>query len=344
MQIPHALELKRTHYLSRRRIIRIAILCSFFIIIIFLSSTFFLNRSQKYDIVSTNFSDCPLCSNLNQSSETSGNSTPNDLVLCGVFGKEKLAFPFIRTLRSVGCKAHVVFVSNKTMKNKHKQFFKKCGVELFIMVSPKNTNTMYPHSLRYIGYQQYLKQTKYRFNRILHADSFDVFFQKDPFNENISTNSLNFVLEDILIINSSWNSGWLQRAYGEEMPIKMGNNIVSCSGTIIGGAKQFKIYLNTLLGHKPFWLNGRHSLDQAYHNYLLYSKKFERNGIKPKFFSCNSPILTMHYCFRRGNEHYTNERVLCPDGRTVPSIVHQYNLFEDAQYILHRICPKLKKI
>jgi hypothetical protein len=101
---------------------------------------------------------------------------------------------------------------------------------------------------------------------------------------------------------------------------------VSCSGTLIGGAKQFRISLDTLLGHEPFWLNGRPALDQAYHNFLLHTGVFERNGVKAEFLDCNSHVLTMHYC-SRGKKEVDGDRVVSPNRNVVPAVVHQYPLF-----------------
>jgi hypothetical protein len=77
-----------------------------------------------------------------------------------------------------------------------------------------------------------------------------------------------------------------------------GNFTVSCSGTVIGGSWQFLIYLERLLGHEPFWQNGKHWLDQTYHNFLLHMGEFKNRGIKKQFLDCNSQFLTMHYCSR----------------------------------------------
>ncbi|KAH0788900.1 hypothetical protein GPJ56_007195 [Histomonas meleagridis] len=197
--------------------------------------------------------------------------------------------------------------------------------------------TISSHSLRYIAYNQFLSQTPFQFNRVLHTDSFDVFFQADPFTPDIDPNYLYFVMEQPLIMNSTWNSGWLVRAYNESVSKSLGKYLVSCSGTLIGGMNQFQIYLKTLLGHKPFWLNGRHSLDQAYHNYLLHTKAFENNGIHPKYLGCNSTFLTMHYC-SRGKFKIQNDRFLGPDGTTIPSVVHQYNRYGGGPQLINRLC------
>jgi hypothetical protein len=189
-----------------------------------------------------------------------------------------------------------------------------------------------------VGYEQFFRKSRHPFRRVFHTDSFDVFFQSDPFTSQITHKHLYLVLEKPTINQSDWNSGWLIRAYNESVSKALGNFTVSCSGTVIGGYKQFKIYLKTLLGHRPFWMNGRHSLDQAYHNFLLHTGEFERNGVRPRFLDCNSMILTMHYC-SRGKVDAKHGRVVTPNTRRVPAVVHQYNLYQGASRVLQKVCP-----
>lgn len=295
------------------------------------------NKSKKSKTEKKPNITCVPCKNLKKSY---GNSSPNDVVITGVFGKFSKFDKFIRSLRSTGSKARVVVVSNTTFPNSFITKYSLCKIDFFIMKSPNNTMDMYPHSLRYIGYQQYFRQANQTFDRVLHADSFDVFFQRDPFSDAISKDHLYFVMEDIKIMNSSWNHGWLIRAYNETISDELGNFTVSCSGTVIGGFSQFITYLGVLLGHEPFWLNGRHSLDQAYHNYLLHTYAFEKAGIKPMFFGCNSPILTMHYCGRNGGENIKDGQIYSPNGQIQPAIVHQYPLFGETTKAIKKMCAK----
>jgi hypothetical protein len=281
------------------------------------------------------FPDCEPCANLEPSH---GDSSPKDLVIAAVFGGEERVSRFIRTLRSSGCQASVVFITNRSVQPSIASDYRKCGAEFFLMNTSVATDHFYPHSLRYIGYRQYLSATDRVFDRIFHTDSFDVFFQSDPFTHSIRREKLYFVLERPTIRDSEWNTGWLIRAYNESISKALANFTVSCSGTVLGGADQFRIYLDTLLGHEPFWQNGRHSLDQAYHNFLLHTGEFERAGIRPEFLGCDSQILTMHYC-SRGMKDTKDGKVISPNGSIMPAVVHQYNLFKGASRVLGKICP-----
>ena len=313
----------------------------FILVIVFVTSVAFFVHSwnvlkQARYARDDDFSRCKPCKNLHRSH---GNSSPDDLIICGVFGNELRAAPFLQTLRAVGCKASVVFVTNRTVPRHIVDQFRDCGARFFEMKTSSATDHFYPHSLRYIGYKEFLDAASRKYNRVFHADAYDVFFQRDPFNEEIRSDRLYFTLEDVLIQNSTWNSGWLVRAYNESVSKELGNFTVSCSGTVIGGYEQFMRYLVTMLNHMPFWKNGRHSLDQAYHNYLLHTGAFERAGVHPEFLGCNSQILTMHYC-SRNRIHTSDGVVVGPDGKTVPAVVHQYNLFRGAGKVLGHLCAK----
>lgn len=299
-------------------------------------ATFFLFLAFKYGRVPVllDFTKCNVCPHIKQAYK---DSRPEDLILLGVFGDIEKVKIFIKSLRAVGCTAHIVIVTNTTYNEEIRKILGHCGVEFFRMHVPKNATHHAPHSLRYIGYRQFLESTNRQFYRIFHSDSFDVFFQSDPFTEQIYPDSLYFIMEDILIKDSTWNTGWLKRAYNSTISEQFGNFTVSCSGTVIGGADQFKRYLNTLLSHQEFWKNGRHSLDQAYHNYLLHSGEFERAGIKRKEFGCNSPFLTLHYCSRYDEQDYFDD-VICPDGHTKPAVVHQYNINFKAKSLIESKC------
>ena len=232
-------------------------------------------------------------------------------------------------------------VTNSSFDKEYKQKYEDCNVEFFFMNQTAATADFYPNSLRYIGYQQFFKANESRqFNRVLHADAFDVFFQKDPFDEQIHNDRLYFALEDIPIRDSKWNSGWLTRAYNKSIATKLGNNTVSCSGTVIGGYLPFLKYLDVLLNHPQFWKNGRDTLVQAYHNYLLYTSAFTASQIKYSFLGCNSQILTMHYCSRSSSLTIKHNHIYSPNGQLEPSIVHQYPVYQQAINAINSLCPK----
>ena len=338
------------HYIKMRRLKRtiirdlilyITILTSLFLFILtiykyFSESKTLIHKSNFIDEFDA-FPDCDKCPKLDKKY---GNSTPNDLIITGVFGNEGKIDKFIRSLRSTGCLASLILVTNLSFPEKYRKKYLNCGAEIFQMKYDNNMSHFYPHSLRYLGYSQFFKSTNKKIDRVLHTDSYDVFFQSDPFTDKVDKNKLYFITEGIKIQNSSWNHGWLERAYNKSVSNSLGEFEVSCSGTVIGGYSQFLIYLNTLTSHPQFWANGRHSLDQAYHNYLLHTGAFTKNGIKPEFWDCNSPIITMHYCARNdyGKEIIKNDRVMSPNGKIIPSIVHQYNLYQHSSMTLKFLC------
>lgn len=271
-----------------------------------------------------------------------GNSTPNDLVISGAFGQVRNALKFLRSLRTVGCMASVVFVTNGNVPESTLQEFRDCGAQFFTITHlSRRLRKFSPHCLRFFGYKDYLDHAGKQFDRILHSDSFDVFFQSDPFTDNIRNDRLYFTMEDRKIKNCPFNSRWIRQSYNESVLRALGNFTISCSGTIIGGYDQFMRYLVTMITHEPFLANGGTRLDpdQAYHNYLLHTGAFERAGVRAEYMGCNSPVLSMHYCSRHHNRIYQN-RVRGPDGTTVPALVHQYNRYRDAITLVDRLCSE----
>jgi hypothetical protein len=280
------------------------------------------------------FDNCHPCSNLYSAH---GDSSPDDLILSGLFGGEDRVMPFLRSLRSVGSQASVVFITNRTVPPAIAEEHDGCGATFFVMETSQKAKGFDPNVLRFMGYRQYLAKSKRSFNRVFHTDSSATFFQSDPFTTAIRRDRLYFVLEGVTIENSQWNRGWVMRAYNESVLKRISNFTVSCSGTVLGGREQFLKYLDTMLGHKPFWSNGQLQLDQAYHNFLLYTGEFARNRIKPEFLGCNSQFLTMHYC-SRGKKVVSGDRVISPDGEATPAVVHQYNMFHEAADLLQNLC------
>lgn len=269
-----------------------------------------------------------------------GNSTPNDLIISGAFGQVKNALKFLRTLREVDCMASVVFVTNRNIPESTLQEFRDCGAEFFTIRNvPARIRNFSPHCLRFFGYKEYLDRTDKKFDRILHSDAFDVFFQSDPFTADIRNDRLYFTMEDRKIKDCPFNTRWIRQSYNESVLRALENFTISCSGTVIGGYDQFMRYLVTMITHKPFLANGGTRLDpdQAYQNYLLHTGAFERAGVRAEYLGCNSAIISMHYCSSNRKRVFQNN-VRGPDGRTVPALVHQYNRYGDVISLVDRLC------
>lgn len=131
------------------------------------------------------------------------------------------------------------------------------------------------HNARYLEYLEFLLDNP-QYNNILFADTKDVVFQSNPF-DNLHDEFLYFFKEDSGIkigddyYNNSW---WIYAAYGNEILYKIGYNNIICSGTILGSYNEMIKFLerfkNELLQIKK---RDQHIyqnviLDQAIVNYL----------------------------------------------------------------------------
>jgi hypothetical protein len=85
-----------------------------------------------------------------------------------------------------------------------------------------------------------------------------------------------------------------------------------------------------------------HSLDQAHHNWLLYTGQFEKVGLEIDSFDCNSQFLTMHFCCKIAKCYWDNRTEIIYGNRTekAPVLVHQYNRWKNLTRRNALFCPK----
>lgn len=284
---------------------------------------------------------CPSC---NLSPLNKPTSTRRDVILTSALTKLKNVEYFIRTLRSTGCKARVILFldSKQTASIKWRSLFAACDIEpVFI----KHTNPVVqsaPKLSRYYFEQQWLKENVDKVDRIIHTDSFDVIFQSDPFIEMIKNDRLYFTFEPVTLANSLWTASWMNQCYSHTQLSNFTNRLVSCSGVTAGSGKLFLKYLDLLLATPQWTTCFGHSLDQAHHNYLLFSGAFERAGIKIEGFGCDSPFLTMHFCCKKTKCHLDDNGVMYGNGTTAPVLVHQYNRWKNLTKRNPEWCPAPK--
>ena len=96
---------------------------------------------------------------------------------------------------------------------------------------------------RYEIFLNYLQ--KKDFENILLCDSRDIYFQSNPFEFNYK-GKINFFLEDQMIKNCPYNTNWILKTYGKKEFDKISNEIILCSGTVVGENEKIKEYLNLI--------------------------------------------------------------------------------------------------
>ncbi len=183
---------------------------------------------------------------------------------------------------------------------------------------------------RYKIFLEYLKENDYE--NILLCDSRDIYFQSNPFNFDYK-GEINFFLEDQLIKDCPYNSNWILRTYGKNEFNKISNNIILCSGTVLGQNKKILEYLNLITNNiskykykkkLKYFLTLRsdpegRGCDQGHANFLIHNSKINNVNLYP---NSKGPIATVLYLKKitfNENSYLINEL-----GKPY-LIVHQYD-------------------
>jgi len=158
-------------------------------------------------------------------------------------------------------------------------------------------------SIRYEVFLEFLKDKDY--NNILICDSRDIYFQSNPFEFNYQ-GPLNFFLEDKKIKECFYNSNWIIKTYGKVAFENVKEEIIFCSGTVLGSLEKMKEYLslmkNKILKHKykksfKYLLTFRRDpegrgCDQGHANYLINKRYIDECSFYP---NSEGPFATVYY-------------------------------------------------
>lgn len=198
--------------------------------------------------------------------------------------------PFIKSLKKTGFQGDIVwFVSDldkRTLhileregvvcipyKNEHPYFEKDCPLSF---TADDSGQKFRPNNLRFIFYKAFLDLYGHLYEKILHADTRDVFFQKNLFATNWDNGVYCFLEDDSQTIKSEkYNSGWIRRGFGEKVLEEIGDNTISCCGVVYGASTYFKNYINTMVEWLMKIPQETGVFDQGIHNYLIYTSKIE---------------------------------------------------------------------
>ncbi|KAH0787429.1 hypothetical protein GPJ56_008624 [Histomonas meleagridis] len=283
-----------------------------------------------------------LC-NMNRSSGIG--STARDVVL--LFGSHfapglQLC---IKSLRSTGCKARIILFGGSSITSDQTalNFFKLMNVELIPNCDEPNKREYVPHMLRYEYELNWLLKNSGTIDRVLHTDSFDVFFQGDPFSEHVPHDSLKFVVEPHQVRSCGWNYAWIYSCYGEEGLKKRLNNFIICSGSISGGYLSYVALLKLMISQKEWSTCYKASEDQAILNYLVWNQDVRNAGIKYSFTGCDDGFFTVQWCAIEKKVKFNEYGQAITEANTVPSYIHQYNRIQSFTDFLFQKCGVQQK-
>lgn len=184
--------------------------------------------------------------------------------------------PFVTSLRRSGYAGKVVFFI-QNLSDDTKRFLHFNGVET-VDIPPKY-NLYHIQNSRWFHYLDYLEGLIASHDNlpshVLFTDVRDVYFQDDPFRDEVGY--LEFFLEHETpkLGECKYNSSWIKLCYGDLVLEQMSHNIISCSGTTIGstaGAIEYLLEMEKLLNSIPRQAKKK-ALDQGPHNYLVRSHR-----------------------------------------------------------------------
>jgi hypothetical protein len=177
---------------------------------------------------------------------------------------------------------------------------------------------------RYLLYAEFLDQRAPDFDRVLLADSTDIFFQADPFAWDWSP-GVHFFLEETKneLGACRLHRLWLGCQVGPEFVERHAHEVVSCSGTTFGDTASIRQYLAQMIATMMRARNlGKISGgDQGIHNVLRLEGKLENPIIHA---NRHGPVLTMGVMQPGDFQSNPAGLVLNEDG-SLPPVLHQYD-------------------
>ena len=273
-------------------------------------------------------------------SSTTVGSTSRDVVLLYATKLGKGLFLCIKSLRSTGSKCRIILFVPQTLQIVQSQLnlFDFYMVEIVKITPHKRKNVEVPHMDRYEHEMEWLSANINDVDRVLHTDSFDVFFQGDPFTSALNNETLTLALEPHQFRSCGWNLAWLRDCYGGDVLSKLHHSFILCSGSIGGSAKHY-LALVKLMIDQPQWTScWESSMDQPILNYLVWTGKLKEAGINYTFTGCNDGFFTMQWCVKNKNVLFNEHGQFVSLEDTVPVYVHQYNRYHDITNYLYEKC------
>lgn len=331
------------------------------LIYIFISALTIFLVSRRPIKSSVSSSDASFLCDINSSTQVS--STRRDVVLLFATNFAPGLELCIKSLRSTGSECRIVlfcapgFVFSRYLQ----RLLQAMKVEVVPDCVETHRRSYVPHMLRFEYELDWLKkhrkgrkQSKSYSNntqdtniysiedddsldRVLHTDSFDVFFQGDPF-EYIPHDSLTFVVEPHQFRSCGWNLGWLTECYEGAVVSRMTHNFIICSGSIAGSIDHYIKLLELMIQQSAWSRCYKPSMDQPILNYLVWNGHVANEGIKYRLTGCDDGFLTVQWCVLENKPLYNSHGQIISQMKSVPSYIHQYNRLPPMMSRLYRQC------
>jgi hypothetical protein len=280
---------------------------------------------------------CPTCFQCSLNPIT---STPRDLLLTYCTGKMENLHVLVSSIRSVGIRATLVLCtsSDQVIPPSIEKLLASCGVWVFRGRIPDHFE---PAPIaRYSVYDAFLSSFGSQYDRVLHVDAFDVYFQGDPFTDSLTNAALHVVLEGNTIGNQCSNRDWIRDCYGEAELASLFPNRIANSGTAGGGVAFYARVVKRILAaveatkHRARCL--RDGADQGHYNRMLWAAEGALTEEMPiRYHGCDSEFVTALFCFTLFG--FNSFGVLSTPGSVEPVFIHQYNRFKQLENVIWQL-------
>jgi len=252
---------------------------------------FFVNftQNQRDNVLKSqiDYDNCPMCyfKSLNNNS----NSSPRDMVLAVVINRVNNIFPWVRSLRTTGCKAKVVLlfdsVSYSHLSEDTHGLFVNCSISYFNVGYIPNVHYNAIFAIKNMLGYDFLTHVCENFDRVLFVDLYDVVFQEDPFNSNIGLKEMIITRETPPFSRSYNNQQRVLPLFNSTQYMNVLFKPVLNAGLVYSDPHSLIRYWEMYFSmFNPNDLNSLKTCDQGYMNYLYYSGRMEMAGIRVRVF------------------------------------------------------------
>nr|WP_295871856.1 hypothetical protein [uncultured Chitinophaga sp.] len=178
-----------------------------------------------------------------------------------------------------------------------------------------------PSVYRMLVFYNFLQENRADYQHVLLTDVRDVVFQNDPFAFDIADKMCFFMeSKSLLLKESDWNSLWMIAAFGVKTLYDLGENLISCVGTVIGPVAKMIVYLEKMVHHlKNAEVYLMFGIEQAVHNYMIMNGEVDDFHT---FYTENGPVATLS---SYGEVQQDENGSYLNDGNMVSLVVHQYD-------------------
>ena len=287
---------------------------------------------------------CPLC-NFTVRNKKFANSTPRDLLLVSSVKTIRNIVPLMSTLRTTGSKCSAVLLTDDQayIDPISLRIVTECGLQIIrcgSMELPKIGEDSYKWSAySYIYYylRAFLSQNIEKFDRVIICDLFDVIFQGDPFNTQVTYDYINAIDEGVYLRDSEPNIKWIHYAGPVELTQKDLDTPYLCSGYFSGSAKNILHLLDVFCEYVDFATN---TPDQGIFNYLFI--KGDQFGLKKNPIRMDELVhhtVVSTNILQRGHRTLGNIPARW-NNNFYASVIHQYYKSKYLVRSILKVCPR----